>query len=185
MGGNLDTATDEHTTVAGELSNAQDEVARLTNLKAVHLEDQENAQDAFNNAEAALADAESWLSDETVRIDGERATLLEIRDLLDTLLPGSSNACTDAGDFAVGDGSGGTEQFLGWVSSIQECLDMIADANVPNGNGITVHPGSLMEKTVVVTLKLALLDTMGMVDGGHVHLILILMLDLGPSSWHS
>jgi len=141
--GNLDTATDEHTTVAGELSNARDEVARLTNLKADHLEAQENAQDAFNNAEAALADAESWLSDETVRIDGERATLLEIRDLLDTLLPGSSNACTDAGDFAVGDGSGGTEQFLGWVSSIQECLDMIADANVPNGNGITVHPGVL------------------------------------------
>merc|ERR1712080_695967 len=88
--GNLDTATDEHTTVAGELSNAQDEVARLTNLKADHLEAQENAQDAFNNAEAALADAESWLSDETARIDGERATLLEIRDLLDTLLPASS-----------------------------------------------------------------------------------------------
>merc|ERR1712228_1050709 len=88
--GNLDTATDEHTNVAGELSNAQDEVARLTNLKAVHLEAQENAQDAFNTAEAALADAESWLSDETARIDGERATLIEIGDLLDTLLPASS-----------------------------------------------------------------------------------------------
>merc|ERR1711994_459072 len=65
--------------------------------KADHLEAQENAQDAFNNAEAALADAESWLSDETVRIDGERATLLEIRDLLDTLLPATTDYSRIAG----------------------------------------------------------------------------------------
>merc|ERR1711997_1105953 len=136
--GNLDTATDEHTNVAGELSNAQDEVARLTNLKAVHLEAQENAQDAFNTAEAALADAESWLSDETARIDGERATLLEIRALLDTLLPASP--CTDPSDYVFGDGAGGNEQYVGSANSIQGCLDLVAAANIPNSNGLTLSP---------------------------------------------
>merc|ERR1712165_69285 len=87
--GNLDTATNEHTTVAGELSNAQDEVARLTALKAEHLTAQNDAQSAFDAASAALDEAETWLSDETVRIDGERATLIEIRGLLSGLLPSS------------------------------------------------------------------------------------------------
>jgi hypothetical protein len=94
---NLDTATEEHTTVAGQLSNAQDEVTRLTDLKAVHLTDQENAQDAFDAASTALDTAETWLSDETVRIDGEKATLEEIRSLLTGLLGTAGGATIDGG----------------------------------------------------------------------------------------
>jgi len=82
----FDGAVDEHTTVAGELNLARDEVTRLTDLKAVHWADQEAAQSAFNDAEDNLASAEQHLAEETARIDSEHATLLEIRRLLDTLL---------------------------------------------------------------------------------------------------
>merc|ERR1712228_994830 len=83
-----------HTTVAGQLSNARAEVTRLEGLKSDGETAKNEAKRAFDDAVSELNDAEVYLADETTRVDTEKATLEEIRRLLNTLLPEQASACT-------------------------------------------------------------------------------------------
>merc|ERR1712228_929510 len=79
--------TAAHTTVAGQLSNARAEVTRLEGLKSDGETAKNEAKRVFDDAVSKLNDAEGYLADETTRVDNEKATLEEIRRLLNTLLP--------------------------------------------------------------------------------------------------
>merc|ERR1712083_561585 len=119
--GNLDTASDDHTTVAGELSNARDELERLQNLKADQGDALGEAQGVYDNAVGALDQAESFLSDETTRINSEAATLLEIRQLLTGLLGEGYENMVYAGHSC-----GAQVKNLGEFASAHECSAVVA-----------------------------------------------------------
>jgi hypothetical protein len=53
---------------------------------------------------------------------------------------GTGGPCTDRDDFAVGDGTGGSERYLGYVDTLQECFDLIMADGDPSANGMTVTP---------------------------------------------
>merc|ERR1712228_27248 len=76
-----------HTTAAGELSDGRDEVQRLTGVKATAKTAKDEAKVAYDEAVSKFNQAAANLVDETNRVDTEKATLEEIRRLLNTLLP--------------------------------------------------------------------------------------------------
>merc|ERR1712038_1860449 len=93
----LQDATDTHTQTAGELVACEEEEARLTLLEDEKRNAKEAADAAKAAASAALAAAQDHLDSETARLDGERETLERILELLDTLLPATSDYSRIAG----------------------------------------------------------------------------------------
>lgn len=141
----LDVANADVIEAEGVLSGAQQDQANADIALAAADADLGAKRDVQSGAQTEKNDAQTAYDDAIPSLDDEQAVLQNVISILTELLDKQPDigSCTDPADFTTGDGSGGTEQFLGWVSSIQECLDLIAAANVPNGNGITVHPSVL------------------------------------------
>jgi len=85
-----------HTTAAGELSVGRGEVVRLTGVKATAKTAKDEAKAAYDEAVSKFNEAAANLVSETNRVDTEKATLEEIRRLLNTLLPAEDEGCDEA-----------------------------------------------------------------------------------------
>jgi len=96
------------------------------------------AETAEASAETAKTEAQGVYDGEIDTLNNEQQVLREVIALLESLLSGSSAACSDPAHYIAGDGSGGSEQNLGQVTSVQECVDLIAASGIPNANGVTV-----------------------------------------------
>merc|ERR1712024_28188 len=82
------------------------------------------------SAETARNEAQGVYDGEIDTLHGEQQVLREVIAMLESLLSGSSAACSDPAQYIAGDGSGGTEQNLGQVTSVQQCVDLIAAADI-------------------------------------------------------
>merc|ERR1712062_646815 len=90
------------------------------------------AQGVFDNAEAALGQAEGFLSDETTRIDSERDTLLEIRSLLTGLLGGGSEGYEEM--VLAGYSCSSQDKNLGEFASAHECAAVVQSDDACTSN---------------------------------------------------
>jgi len=146
---------DNENTVSAILQHVDDTAQALNAASAQVVADEDalgSAQGDEASAELALSEAETAeASAETARneaqgvydgeidtLSNEQQVLREVIAMLESLLSGSSAACSDPAQYIAGDGSGGTEQNLGQVTSVQQCVDLIAAADIPNANGVTV-----------------------------------------------
>merc|ERR1711994_683930 len=136
---------------------------------ALALKEQEHqaASDAHDAQEGAKAVAEQELADLEGGLNSEQEVIRQVIEMLQelqgsaptqapTTAPTYGGACTNPGDFAVGDGTGGSERYLGSVSSIQGCLNLIAASSYPHGKGITVSPPVLQGRSGACYVELTL-----------------------------
>merc|ERR1712038_38696 len=146
---------------------------------ALALKEQEHqaASDAHDAQEGAKAVTEQELADLEGGLNSEQEVIRQVIEMLQELqgsaptqapttqapttkaptqAPTYGGACTNPGDFAVGDGTGGSERYLGSVSSIQGCLNLIAASSYPHGKGITVSPPVLQGRSGACYVELTL-----------------------------
>jgi hypothetical protein len=95
------------------------------------------AVNAHDTQEIAKDIAVAEHADQSVGLDAEQKVLRDVIDMLNGL-HNTGSACTEFADYVRGDGvgTGNSQIFLGYVTSIQECLDKFHD--YPNANGISV-----------------------------------------------
>lgn len=78
-----DAARKTHESTVGKLGTATNNVNSLTNEKAARLDEKNQAETKLADANSALASALEWMNQEVSRVKAEKATLEEVRELLE------------------------------------------------------------------------------------------------------